>query len=89
MRAKSELGILETRFKDLTASSEFTIQTVLSVDRYIVAAGAGANVLAIQHPTMPRKVSPQSLLILALSVLLGGMIGVAYVLIRTAIHNRK
>jgi len=38
---------------------------------------------------MPKKVSPKSSLILAMSVVLGGMVGVVFILVRYAIMKRK
>jgi LPS O-antigen subunit length determinant protein (WzzB/FepE family) len=88
-RATSELNIIESRFSDLSSADSDIVQTVLSIDRYVVAAKEGANVLAIQNPTMPEKVSPIALLILALSIFLGGMIGAIVVLVSNAIRKRK
>ena len=89
VRAKEELKIIDARFKDLGSADSNIVNTVLSIDRYIVTAEKGAKVLAIQRPTMPQKVSPKSSLILALSVVLGGMIGVFFILVRNAITKRK
>ncbi|MDB2390777.1 Wzz/FepE/Etk N-terminal domain-containing protein [Alphaproteobacteria bacterium] len=89
VRAKDELNILETRFTDVSTSSDTIIQNVLSIDRFIVAANKGADILAFQRPTVPQKVSPKPSLILALSIVLGGMIGVFYILVRNAIRNRR
>ena len=38
---------------------------------------------------MPKKVSPKSKLILAMSLVLGGMIGMIVILVRDAIKKRK
>ena len=89
VRAKEELKIIDARFKDLGSADSNIVNTVLSIDRYIVTAEKGAKVLTIQHPTMPKKVSPKSSLILAMSVVLGGMVGVFFILIRNAITKRK
>ena len=89
VRAKQELNIINARFKDLGSADSNIVDTVLSIDRYIVTAEKGAKVLAIQHPTMPKKVSPKVSLILALSVVLGGMVGVFFILVRNAIAKRK
>ncbi len=89
MRSEEELTIIETRFNDLTSADNSIAEILLSIDRFIVSANAGANVFDIQRPTMPKKVSPKSSLILALSVVLGGMVGVLFVLVRNAIHKRK
>ena len=88
-RAKQELNIIETRFKDFSTANEAIISNMLSIDRYIVSAENGSSVLAIQPPTMPIKVSPKSSLILAMSVVLGGMVGVFFILVRNAITKRK
>ena len=90
-RAQNELDIIETRFDDFSNSNDSIIQSVLAIDRYIDSASKGADVLAIQRPTMPKKVSPKTVLVLALSIVLGGMLGVFWVLIRSVIrkHNAK
>ena len=89
VRAKEELKIIDARFKDLSSADSNIVNTVLSIDRYIVSAEKGAKVLAIQRPTMPKKVSPKVSLILALSVVLGGMVSVFFILVRNAITKRK
>ena len=88
-RANDELKIIETRFKDLSSAESSIVQTVLSIDRYIASAEKGDNVLSIERPSVPKKVSPKSSLILALSLVLGGFIGAAYVLIMNAIKTRR
>ena len=88
-RANDELKIIETRFKDLSSAESSIIQTVLSIDRYISLAEHGDNVLSIERPSVPKKVAPKSSLILALSLVLGGFMGAAYVLIMNAIKTRR
>ena len=89
VRAKEELNIIDARLKDLGSADSNFLYTLLSIDRYIITAEKGAKVLAIQHPTMPKKVSPKVSLILAISVVLGGMVGVFFILVRNAITKRK
>jgi LPS O-antigen subunit length determinant protein (WzzB/FepE family) len=89
VRAKEELKIIELRFKDLGAADSNIVDTVLSTDRFIVSAVKGANVFTIQRPTMPKKVWPKSSITLAICVVLGGMIGVFFTLVRNAITKRK
>jgi hypothetical protein len=91
IRSNKELEIIKSRFKDPLSLDNGILQYILSIDRYIVAADKGANVLAIQRPTMPKTIGPKfnSSLILAMSVVLGGMVGVMYVLISNAIRKRK
>ena len=92
--SNKELEIINSRIKEdqLTLDNEI-VQTIRSIDRYIVAADKGANVLAIQRPTMPKIIQPKQQsspsLILAMSVVLGGMVGAMYVLISNAIRKRK
>ena len=91
-RAKEELRIIDARFKDLGSADANIVDTVLSIDRYIVSSENGANILAIQRPTMPKTIQPKQSkpsLILSLSVVLGGMVGVFFILVRNAITKRK
>ena len=87
-RAKEELLITETRFKDLNEYKDTTMLNILSIDRYIVKAEKEKKVFSIQHPTMPVKVSQSSLVIL-MSVVLSGIVGVLFILVRDAITKRK
>ena len=87
--AKKELRIIDVRFKDMDLANSDIASSVLSIDRYIAAAENGANVLGIQRPTMPKKVSPKSSLILAMSAVLGGMVGLLFIFIRNAVTKRK
>jgi len=89
LRAKDELEMIEARFNDAGTMSDNVIQNLLATDRFIVTAEKGADVLSIQRPTFPIKISPKSSLILALSILLGGMAGVVSLLLRNAIRKRK
>ena len=88
-QAKNDLKNTEVLFKDGGSVDGDALESILSVKRFIDEAEKGANVLNIQRPTMPKKVSPKVSLILALSVVLGGMIGVFFILIRNAITKRK
>ena len=89
VRAKKELKMIDGRFKDLSTSDIGIVNLMLSVDRYIVTAQKGTKVIAIQRPTLPKKVSPKSSLILAMSLVLGGLVGVFFILVRNAITKRK
>ena len=89
VRSNEHFKIIETRFKELGIADSKIINTLLSINRYIITANKGAGVLRIQRPTMPKKISPKSFLILAMSLVLGGMIGVFVILVRDAIAKRK
>lgn len=88
-RSKDELAIIQTRFIDLKSADKSIVEIVLSIDRYIVSASTGANVFDIKSPTMPKKVSPKSSLILVLSAVFGGMVGVLFVLVRNVVRKRQ
>ena len=88
-RAKDELNIIESRFEDLSTSNHDIILRILAVDRFIVAVEKGEDVLKIQNPTRPQKLSPKSRLTLGFSLVLGGMVGVVLVLTRSYIMKRK
>ena len=88
-QAKNDLKNTEILFKDGGSVDGDALESILSVKRFIDEAEKGANVLNIQRPTMPKKVSPKSSLILAMSLVLGGMFGVSFVLVRNAITKRK
>jgi LPS O-antigen subunit length determinant protein (WzzB/FepE family) len=89
LRSNEELKIIEARFKNMVTPDSNILNTLLSIDRYIVTADKGADVLTIQRPTLPKKVSPKSFLILTMSVVLGGMIGVFVLFVRNVITKRK
>lgn len=103
-RAKVELNIIETRFLDFSTVNDSVnsnigsidrymddsiITKMLFIDRYVVASEKGSKVLAIQHPSRPKNLSPRSSLIVTISAVLGGMIGVFFILIRNVIRKRK
>ena len=88
-RANDELKIIKTHFEDLTSAESNIVQTILAIDRYIASAENGDDMLSFKRPSVPKKVSPKVSLILALSVVLGGMVGVFFILVRNAIAKRK
>ena len=61
----------------------------LAINRFIISAERGSKVIALSLPTFPKKLSPKIKLILALSIVLGGMIGVVFVLVNNTIRKRK
>ena len=65
------------------------MNNLLNIDRYIVSTERGSKVMALNPPTFPKKISPKRRLNLVLSALLGGMIGVMYVLVFNTIRKRK
>lgn len=87
--SQEEQAVLQALYKDHEEANSSFAEALLSVDRYLMMADRGANVLSITRPAMPKKVSPKSHLILGISLFLGGMFGVFFVLVRNAIMKRK
>jgi hypothetical protein len=85
LRAKDELKVIGTGF-DVTS---LMARHELAINRFIVSAERGSKVMALNPPTFPKKISPKIKLTLASSIVLGGMIGVMYVLVFNAIRKRK
>jgi len=88
-QAKNDLKNTEVLIKNGGALDGNALESIISVKRFIDELEKGANVLTIQRPTMPKKVSPKSSLILVMSLVFGGMIGVVFILARNAITKRK
>lgn len=85
VRSNEELKFVEKRF----TKASIIFQTVLSLERFIVSANKGANVLVIQHPTTPEKISPRFSRTLIGSIFIGGVISLLIVLINYAIKRLK
>jgi len=65
------------------------VNNLLNIDRYIVSTERGSKVMALNPPTFPKKLSPKIKVTFVLSILLGGMIGVVFVLVNNLIRKRK
>jgi len=76
-------------FDRYIASAKKDVSTLLNLDRYIASTKKGIKVISLSRPTFPKKISPKRKQTLALSVVLGGMIGVMYVLVFNTIRKRK
>ena len=103
VRAGEEINYIERRFKDFWASDAALRDQVLillqhtnelrNLARYVERAESGAHIFEITRPTLPVVTStapaPKTNLIVALSIVLGGFVGAAYVLLRNAIRRRR
>lgn len=89
VRAKEELKIIQALLNAQDLADITMIDTVISIERYIVSVEKGAEALSFQHPSKPKKISPKSALVLGLSVFLGGMIGAFFIVVRNAVKKRK
>jgi capsular polysaccharide biosynthesis protein len=88
-RAQDEIKIIDSRMKVLPSSEVDFVNLFLSLNRFVVSAKKGSEILSIQNPTFPKKISPPYLLVFFFSVVLGLMVGICSVLIRSTIKKRK
>ena len=90
-RAQDELKLIEVRSDKLllAGADSSIIQTLLSIDRFIVSLENGGDILTIEKPSIPKKSSPKTIFVLALSAAFGGIIGLALLLVRNAAAKRK
>ena len=101
VRAGEEINYIERRFKDFWDADVALRDQVLiflqhtnqvrELVRYVERAEGGAHVFEISRPTPPvvTSAAPKTNLIVALSIVLGGFVGAAYVLLRSAIRRRR
>ena len=76
-------------FKDFDFLDSEIIIYLLDIERYIDTVDKGGSSYIISYPSIPKKISPKSFLILALSAFLGGLIGVIYVILSSSISKQK
>ena len=88
-RAKDELIIIETRFKDFSSAQDVVIEQILATDRFIEAIEKGAKIINLKSPQKPIKKSPKPQLIFPLAVILGVMVGFFFIILRKTIRDRK
>ena len=100
-RTGEEINYIERRFKDFWDEDEALREQVLILMQhtnevrklkvYVERAESGAHVFEINRPTPPVITSAASKtnLIVALSIVLGGFVGAAYVLLRNVIRTRR
>ena len=88
-RAKKELEIIDLRFEKNNLSDINMIGAIVKIDRFVASLKNGENMIEIKHPTNPEKISPIIALVLPLAIMIGGAIGVTFVLLRNAVRQRK
>jgi len=100
-RRFDEINYIERRFKDFwiadvplrSQALTFMQHTneMRKLKSYVERAEGGAHVFEISSPTQPvvTSAAPKTNLIVALSIVLGGFVGAAYVLLRNAIRCRR
>ena len=88
-RVTLERDNIEARYGRIAFSDDKLIENLIYIDRYISTAEQGDKPFTVNRPTMPVKTSPNSKIILVLSLVLGSLTGVLFVFLRNAIQNRQ
>ena len=90
-RAKIEQTDLKRGYEGIYSNSEGTniVNILLSVDRFIWSVENGGDVILLGNPTIPEKVHPKSTVILGVSIILSGIIGIICILAKDAIAKRR
>ena len=88
LEATTELALIRTQLTDALLSTEIVATNMLNAGRIIQSIDSGQSVFSFGSVSVVKS-SPKVPLILALSVVLGGMFGVLFILVRNAIIKRK
>ena len=86
--ALDEVTLIKTELNDALMSTERAATNILNARRIIKAIDSGQKAISFGFVAI-KKTSPKVPLVLALSILLGGMIGVVFVLVNNSIRKRK
>jgi hypothetical protein len=86
--ALDEVTLIKTELNDALMSTERVATNILNATRIIKAIDSGKKAISFGSVAI-KKASPKVPLILAMSIILGGMIGIVFVLINNSIRKRK
>ena len=86
--ALDEVTLIKTELNDALMSTERAATNILNARRIIKAIDSGQKAISFGSVAI-KKTSPKVPLVLALSILLGGMIGIVLVLVNNSIRKRK
>jgi LPS O-antigen subunit length determinant protein (WzzB/FepE family) len=88
LEATTELALIQTELTDALLSTERVATNMFNAKRIVQSIDSGQSVISFGSISVVKS-SPKVPFILALSVVLGGMVGVIYVLISNAVRKRK
>jgi len=86
--ALDEVTLIKTALNDALMSTERVATNILNATRIIKAIDSEQKAISFGSVAI-KKTSPKVPLVLALSILLGGMIGVVFVLVKNTVRKRK
>ena len=86
--ALDEVTLIKTELNDALMSTERVATNILNATRIMKAIDSGQKAISFGSVAI-KKTSPKVPLILALSIVLGGLIGVVFVLVNNTIRKRK
>ena len=86
--ALDEVTLIKTELNDALMSTERVATNIINATRIIKAIDSGQKAISFGFVAI-KKTSPKVPLVLALSILLGGMIGVVFVLVKNTVRKRK
>lgn len=86
--ANDELTVIQTELNDALLGTERVATNMLNAKRLIQSIDSGQTAIAFGSPSITKSF-PRVALIVAMSVVLGGMIGVFFIFVRNVIRNRK
>lgn len=89
LEANRKLSLMEKRYKGRTTDSKVIIERLSSLDRYISRLSDGFKILEIRPPTVPVQTNLKTYRTIGISVLIGFIIGIFFVLIKQAYKVRK
>ena len=86
--ALDEVTLIKTELNNALMNTERVATNILNATRIMKAIDSGQKAISFGSVAI-KKTSPKVPLILALSIVLGGLIGVVFVLVNNAIRNRQ
>ena len=88
LKSKKQIEIIKKRLEEFPETYSM-MQSLLNIDKFILDIKMGAEIINLQRPTLPKKLSLNKLTVLIISAILGGIIGGLVTLIRKSIITRK
>lgn len=89
IRAKKELSIIETRFKDFSTANDEIMSIILEIDRYIDATKKGSTIMMIERPSLPSHSMPRKTTVLLVTLILSTVASTIIALILGYIREKN